>query len=242
MSGQEITDETLVAYLDGALPADAHADVEAALASDAGLAERLAGLGVDVGALKAGFDGLLAEAPTVALPPVTANSNWRPWQAAAAAALFVIGMAAGWGLSGDATPDWHQAVADYQVLYTTETLSATPLDAEARAAGLARVNERLGLTLDADALALDGMAFQRAQMLSHQGAPLAQIAFLDDNGAPIAFCIMKAEERAAREAIEIAGLSASTWAGGGFTYILIGPADASRLDAAAEILQSRMPG
>lgn len=242
MSGHEITDETLVAYLDGALSAEACAQVEAALASDAGLAERLAGLDVDMDALRAGLDGLLAQAPAVPLTPVPANSNWRPLQAAAAVALFVIGMGAGWGLTRDATPDWHQAVADYQVLYTTETLDAAPLDAKARAAGLTRVSERLGLALDAEKLALDGMTFQRAQMLRHEGAPLAQIAFLGDDGAPIALCIMRADEKTVRETIEIAGLNASTWAGGGYTYILIGPADAQRLDEAAKVLQSRMPG
>ena len=250
MSEHDITDETLVAYLDGALSDTEHARVDAALAADALLGERLAGLDLDTDALRDGFAHMLATAPAIAIPEpdasprpqLAANKNRSPLQAVAAAALLAIGIGLGWGLGSDnnSAPGWHKAVADYQVLYTTDTLAAVPVSAEARAQGLATVNRHLGMDLTEEQLALDGMALQRAQILSFEGAPLAQVAFLDNAGIPIALCIMQGDSSEARAQIEIAGLNAATWSGGGYSYILIGPTDAGKLDTAASVLQSRL--
>lgn len=60
-----IPDETLMAYVDGELDAVARAQVEAALAADPQLADRLARQQALVAQLRAAFDGVLAEP----LPP-----------------------------------------------------------------------------------------------------------------------------------------------------------------------------
>ena len=245
MRSEDYSDADLVAYLDGGLDAQTRASLEAAVDTDPGLGERLAALSLDTEALREGFAALLADAPDQALPPPVARPGWGIGRAAAAAALLVIGLGAGWALAprGEAG-HWHQAVADYQVLYTTETLAATPLPAEARASGLANASERIGLDLTEERLAVEGMTFQRAQVLSYQGAPLIQVAYLTDQGAPVAFCIMRAEDGgdAAPEGAEIAGLQAATWQRGGHAFILIGPVEGRAVRASAEALAARFAG
>ena len=245
MQPGEYSDADLVAYLDGGLDADTRASIEDAVATDPELAVRLGALSLDVDALRDGFDDLLGGAPDLEVPEPAPRRGWGFGWAAAAVALFAIGLGAGWGLAprGEAE-NWHQAVADYQVLYTTETLAATPLAAEARASGLANASERIGLELTEENLAVDGMTLQRAQVLSYEGAPLIQVAYLTDDGAPVAFCIMKAREAGSPDprGFEIAGLEAATWEAGAHAFILIGPVDDEALGAKARSLASRFQG
>lgn len=247
MTAETPTDEELVAYLDGALP-DAEADrIAQALARDGELAARLQALEVDMGALRAGFDDLVAGAPALSVPevpvhepaPAMSDGFWTLSRAAAVAVvMFGAGLGIGWSVAPTASaPDWHQAVADYQVLYTTATLTAVPMSDQGRAAGLAHVGHALGLALDESDVAIPGLTFQRAQILEHRGAPLAQLAYLDGAGNPVAFCFTRTggSDQASRS-VEISGLNAETWQQGGIGYILIGPAPAEDLRLAGQRL------
>lgn len=243
MTPDQITDEHLVAFLDGALDGAKHAAVAAALAGDANLRARLAALDLNLSALRDGFEAVLADAPPleIAVPPTPAI--WRPIHAAAAAAMLAIGFGLGWSGTQLGQPDpWHQAVANYQVLYTTQTLTATPLPPAAQEAGLRAVSAEIGLDLSKEALAVEGLDFQRAQILSHEGAPLIQVAYLTEDGAPVAFCFMRGQAVSDPEATTLSGLNASTWARAGYTFILIGPVDEAVLARAAQTLRDRLPG
>ncbi len=238
------TDEQLVAFLDGVGPADEAAAITGAAAEDASLAQRLADLSPDLEAMREGMAGVLTSAPSMTVPePAPRSSIWR-WATAAVVAAFALGFGMQTLLtSKDNTADWHQAVADYQVLYTAETVTATPLAAETRAAGLAHVSNRLGLDVTEADISVDGLTFQRAQILAHEGKPLAQLVYLDAEQRPIAFCIMRLGGETAEPAdTELAGLSATTWSKGGLDFIVIGPADPTHIRQAAEVLLTRLPG
>ena len=68
MERHDFTDEDLVGYLDGELSAERRAELEASLATDSALGDRLNALRVDTGAIQSAFDGLLGEAPGYRTP------------------------------------------------------------------------------------------------------------------------------------------------------------------------------
>lgn len=244
-----ITDEEIVAFLDGQLGPDRQGEIAMAAAADPAVADRIEELSPDLGAMRTGMDALLDHVPDLPVPEFrqATNDNRPGWSmsrvAAAAVVAFAVGLGAGFGaLHLDTTPGWHRAVADYQVLYTDETVTGTPLTPDLRAGGLQRVSTRMGLPLTEETLKVTGLGFQRAQMLEFEGEPLAQIVFLDGNEAPIAFCLMKATGGAEGLAdTEISGLNATTWSDGTYSYIVIGPAERSTIRDAAEELSTRLP-
>lgn len=239
------TDEDLTAFLDGESPEETSAAILQAVAEDPVLARRLDDLSPDLDVVRTGMESLLGSAPVLnAETPAPRGNFAMGWPAAAAAAVFALGIGLGTLYSDrSANADWHQAVADYQVLYTAETLTAAPIADDNRTAGLAHVSKRLGFELTEAELAVDGLTFQRAQILAHDGRPLAQLVYLDTNQNPIAFCIMRlGGQKTGFDETQIAGLNATTWSGGGLDFIVIGPADSAFIRQTAEKLGARMPG
>lgn len=244
-----LSDEDIVAYLDGVLPEETAAAITAARADDAELDARISALDVDLESVGSAMDRLLINAPDLPVvePADRSAVQIRPalaawgWRAVAAAVIFAAGIGTGTLFGSDpGAPDWRQAVADYQVLYTSETVTATPLDAARRAAGLAHVAARLGLDLDEGRIQVEGLTFQRAQILDFDGQALGQLVYLDQAGAPIAFCLMRAGEAdSPPRTISLAGMTASTWNAGGLGFIVIGPTQRDVIQSAAEELSAR---
>ena len=236
-----VTDEQLVAFLDGALSEAETAEIGLALTQDPELAGRLEALSVDLEPLQTGMAGVLASAPTLDLPSDQRRSAPLGSLAAAAAAIFAVGMAAGWALIPKGQPDWHQAVASYQVLYSEATVSAVPLGAEQREAGLAAVSKALGVTLTAESVAVEGLTFRRAQILEWNGAPLAQLVYQDADGRPIALCLHRVNSGPVdRQAVTLSGMNGVTWRRGDMGFIAIGPVKRADMDRIAERLWARV--
>ena len=144
-TGDMFTDEELTAFLDGVAEADLHARLEAALETDAALAARLAALDIPMAQLRAGFDLLAAQAPAApALPVAVVKPRRGLWAAAAAVLLaFGIGGIGGYQYRGaPPEPGWMAVAANYQVLYTRDTLDIPSPDAAVRAAMLQEVSQR----------------------------------------------------------------------------------------------------
>lgn len=211
------SDDDLRRYLAGEAPDELRQAIDAALEADQALVERLAALD-DFGAVLApAFDALLAKAPVADLQARLndvgavrgARAVDRRWAfasiAASVAAAFSVGIWAGRGPfappppeqppapppqpSAPARPPWLEAVAGYVRLYSAETFAAAPLSPAARARSLTALGEvtRLDLTPLA---AIDGLRFQRAEVLQLSGRPLGQVAYLDSAGQPLAVCIL----------------------------------------------------
>ena len=196
-----VSDETLVAFIDGELDAEQAREVEARIAADAELAQRLDSLCSGCRGLDEAFDALLAQAPVerlgASLAPATrpqASSQRsgvkRRWLAFAAAACLVLGMGADRLLLGalgghhDEEASWRQRVADYMSLYTVQTLDHLSVEDSLRQAQLTSVGARLGLALPAADLQLDGASLRRAQILEYDGVPIAQLTYLDERYGP----------------------------------------------------------
>jgi len=175
--------------------------------------------------------------------PVAANTNKAPrfaWPMGLAAS-FALGMVVMTALGpndstdvASATPDWVETVASYQALYTTETLSGAVQDRTVSSAILARARDELGVDLTG-ALDIEGLTFKRVQMLAIDGAPLIQMAYLDAEGRPFAFCLTMRDD-ADQDALSKMSwdLATSSWVEDGVGFVLVGGEDTDRVGEIAQ--------
>jgi anti-sigma factor RsiW len=260
----EPDDTDLVALIDGELEDATRKALEARLASDPELRARFERLAAGGLPFDSAFQTALNEAPIARMqarldalgagPEVA--TRWparirRIGVAAAAVALILLGWAIGRytplgphlePASVAAAPeqdpeDWRQAVADYMSLYSAETLAAVPSGGEAT---LPLLSDRLGVPLNAASVALPKLTFKRAQMLAYDGAPLGQVAYLDEADRPAAFCIIRNGAADAPVTTgEDGGLALASWARGGRGYVVIGRFSPERAAALANTLALR---
>lgn len=129
---------------------------------------------------------------------------------------------------------WRQAVADYQMLFTTESLTPD----QGGDAALALASERVGLPLDPATRAASGLQFRRAQLLAFKDKPLVQLAYLGDDGVPVAFCIIASNKPEAGAQYEVRnGLGIVHWIIGGYGLMVIGDLPEDRLNRIASDLR-----
>ncbi|SHF91527.1 Transmembrane transcriptional regulator (anti-sigma factor RsiW) [Kaistia soli DSM 19436] len=256
MAGTEHQDdETLTAFLDGELSPRDHGAVLERLGGDPGLRQRLEALQFSRQGLDAAFGAMLSVAPradleamldrALAQAPQPRRSApirsriWQTWQPRllAAAALIVVACLAGglgYSLGGANAPKaaegWHEAVAEYWALTTKATLALAPSPAT-RTQQLALAGDALGIPLTASAISLDGQSFRGAQLYEFNGKPLVQIAYLDPDYGPIAYCVIRNGKPGATSptSAEIGGFNVVHWSGDGFGRMVIGRAPAGRL-------------
>ena len=262
-----VSDETLLAYVDGELEPTAMAWVERCLAEDDDLRARLEQLragGRDLAKayrllldraplerLEAGLSALLAgEREARAVRPAR-----RPALAAAAAILLFLAGAAVDRLLVSPWPDrigqddaghakiWRDAVAEYISLYRSETFALVPHDPDQRARELAMLGARFDLALTPARIALPGARLKRAQLLGYGDAALGQIVFLDSQGRILAFCILaESGADAAPAGEERYGKRIVFWKSRGKAFMVIGDLPESRLREYAARLHRNLSG
>src|SRR5580658_6599333 len=175
-------DAEIVALLDNELDKDATASLLARLAADEALRNRYEELREARAPIVAAFDALIEKAPLSRLraalppdnapPPVLRPRAGTPFRdLAAGIAGFLLGAgAAAWIALSVASPgerrDWRSAVEDYTNLYSNETFSPLHPDAALAAAELSAVGSRVGANLTPATIALPGLRFTVAFMLS----------------------------------------------------------------------------
>ena len=252
MGAIPFTDEELVAFLDKALPSDRSAEIERTRTSDATVRERLIALEVDLDAICGAFDLHLGAAPVDDLRQrLAANSarsrspRIRDWRWIPLAAALFVGV--GLGASGRSilqrtqAPDWHTAVAEYQALYTTDTLKPLKTDPALVARQVQFAATVLGRPVKVDNLQVTGLELKRAQVLAFEHQPLIQFAYLDREQTPIAFCAMRTQ--APDEPVQISlinGLATAFWNRSGYGYMVIGGTDDSAIQAIAHTLEQHI--
>jgi anti-sigma factor RsiW len=246
-----LSDEELVGYLDGALSPDRRAEIDAIRAGDTTLEARLQALDLDVGAIRAALDAHLASAPVDTLRRRLAPRDMRPnrfsrwersWLRLAAAVL--IGAVLGYGghllVTGSPNSDWHVAVAEYQALYTTDTLKPLASDPAILKDQVSLAAAALGRPVTVDMLQVADLQLKRAQVLAFNNHPLVQFAYLDRAGTPIAFCAtLSAGNNATLESTKIEGLATAFWSKGGVSYMVIGGQETAMIDTIARVLEQR---
>ena len=202
--------------------------------------------------LAASLDELLTQAPLARLrAALSVGSPVRQPRIALRnlAAVITIGIlaagAAAWvalslGLLRE-RQDWRTAVVEYTNLYTNETFSPLNPDASLQAIELSALGARVGVNLTPESVALPGLRFTVAFMLSYNGAPLGVVAYVDPSGAPVLLCIIANDAPDAPMRSERRdNLSLAWWSRGGRSRLVIGRIPEERAVALAQTLEKRI--
>lgn len=220
----ELSDELLVAYVDGQLARKQTRAVDKVLDQDDVLAARVDALKHAHARLEAAFEAILAgeEADVSKVPVPQVDGLIISWSAvkialaglglAAALALAAVGY--GWPVSfpelgflprlGERSPEievavtppanWQEEAARAHALLSRETLEVG-LESQANYGFVAfQLAKILGTDPKIPNLEVQGFRFMRAQILRYGGEPLTQILYLGVTGGPLALYAMKGGE------------------------------------------------
>jgi anti-sigma factor RsiW len=250
-------DAELVALIDNELDESRRTALLARLAADEGLRQRYDALRETSKPLAASFEALLEQAPVArlraALPaegPIrlrrTRFGGVALRELAAGLVLGAIAAAAGiWAASTfgllDGREDWRTAIAEYTHLYTDETFSPLNPDAAQQTAELKGVGAMVGANLTPENIALPGLRFTSAFMLSYDGSPMGVLAYVDPTGAPVLHCLLANGATDAPTRSERRGdLSLAWWARDGRSHLVIGHIGEERALSLAQTIEKRV--
>jgi anti-sigma factor RsiW len=171
----------------------------------------------------------------------------RMWLAAAfVAGAFCAGLVqqlGGWpGPSGNhaatvastGVQSWMGVAADYQQLYTRDTVANLTPDPTKLANTVAAIREDDGIRLRMPDLRRAGMTFKTVERLRYNGKPLIQMVYLPEHGTPVALCVMKdsrPDQSIAQR--EMNGMTVVSWRQNELAYALIGEPGAGDLSKIA---------
>ena len=249
-------DERLAGLIDNELDEDERSALLERLAQREALRSRLAAIRRDRDRLVASFDALLGQAPLERLraaipaaeaePPAPQKRGsfaWLELAAGIAVGLLLAGAASwvGFGVGSRGERDnWRQAVVEYMELYTPDTFALANPDSAAEARQLQAVSAQVGVDLAPEKVAVPGLRYRTALNLSYDGAPLAEIAYTDADGAPVLFCVIaNGKPDAPARTVIRERLSYVTWSGGGRSYMFVARMPEQRVADLAQGLAAR---
>ena len=250
----ELSDELLVAYVDGQLARKQTRAVEKVLDQDDVLAARLDALKQAHARLEAAFEAILAgEEMDVSAVTVPQNDGLRiSWRAikitlaalGIGAALAAAAAGYGWPLSlpglgsemqlevlppnpATAAKDWHEEAARAHALLSRQTLEVG-LESQANDDFVAfQLAQILGANRKLPNLEPQGFRFVRAQALRFGDQPLTQILYLGRQGGPLALYAKKGEGDgpATLSQGQVDEVRTVAWSEDGISYLLAGDVD-----------------
>jgi anti-sigma factor RsiW len=249
-------DAELVALIDNELDDSRRTALQARLAADERLRQRYEEFRQTGAPLVACLDELLMQAPLARLraalpaeePPRLPSRRFSGITlrdlAAGMIGILAAGAAAWVALSLGLLrerQDWRTAVVEYTNLYTNETFSPLNPDASLQAIELNALGAKVGVNLTPESVALPGLRFTVAFMLSYNGAPLGVVAYVDPSGAPVLLCIIaKDAPDATMRSERRDNLSLAWWSRGGRSRLVIGRIPEERAVAFAQTLEKRI--
>lgn len=249
-------DELIVAYLDGELDAVSKLAVEDRVNSDSAFRGRFEFLASNTVPMGTAFTTLLDDAPVermksklpAALSQIDQSPALPTRRRLLAAACLMVGVLAGGGLvrllSSDedaSSQNWRAVVADYMQLYSPDTLSNLSDDPSVKADQIARVASVMQLPLTTQGLMISDIPFKRAQLLTFDKKPLAQIAYLDPKYGPMALCITHSSTgKTGFQREQRLGMNIIFWSSTSHSFMLIGRNPPEQIEAIAGQLQSRL--
>lgn len=155
--------------------------------------------------------------------------------AAAVVIVFAAGLLAGPHLLGPSAPEktkwavWVDRIANYQALYSRDTLYMPTPPAQRRQWQMTRVSKALGNTVAAPDLS--DASYKYARLYAIDGEALAQIAYLPDKGEPFSLCLMKtAKADHGPRYTQAHGMNVATWRHGGVAYVIVGDMERPKMD------------
>jgi anti-sigma factor RsiW len=247
-------DERLIALIDNELDDEARASLTARLAEEPALRARYGALRRSRDALASAFETLLGRAPVerlgATLAPAASASLARRARSGLIelAAAFVLGAivagAAGWMAfsrgEGESAEDWRAAVVEYAKLYTPATFAFPSPDIALATKQLQAAGEKIGLDLTPQNIDVHGLDYKTAINFAFAKKPLAEIAYTNEKGEPVLFCVTANGAEDARTRAEMrAGFSTVSWSHGGRSYMVVAQQPQDRVAALAQTFAAR---
>src|SRR5262245_30402861 len=239
----ELSDELLIAYVDGQLAGKQSSAIERVLAHDDVIARRVAALKKAHRRLEAAFDAVLAgeEEAAVSHPVPPSPGLLIPWHTLIKAGLAAAGivLAIGLFLAGHGSPDrtasgaggeyvgsvpqdWREEVLRAQALLGRASLEIG-LDSQGNQDFIAfQLGRAIGTAFTPPDLGKEGYRFARAQILNFGAEPLAQLPHLGASGAALEPHVKKGGADSAPEPKRYGALEGVAWSQGGVAYLLGG--------------------
>jgi anti-sigma factor RsiW len=252
-----VTEDELHAYVDGELPMDRRAAVEAWLSAHPEDAARVAAWRLQAEAIRARFSNTIHETipERLKIEALTrSRRNWRAIAAAMVALAFLVGGVAGWmarsttevvAAIGDPADDLAQHALAAHKLYIGEIRH--PIEVEANAAHLTPwLSSRIGMPLRLPDFSAFDLKLLGGRLLPGEGSPAALLMYENGSGDRITFYISKLQQpQMSFRYYTSDNVAAIRWVVGGYGYVVSGPADKMRLKelarAAFEQLENRAP-
>ena len=231
----------LQAWVDGRLPPDRQAAVDAYLADHPGEAARLHAYRAQNSELHMLFDKVLDAPVPFDLPPappqVPARAAWRlpAWQRRAAMVAVVVGAglaggAAGWTLRGKGmdAPAYAMATLARQAalahaVYTPEVKHPVEVGADQQQHLVAWLSKRLGKQLRPPQLTRQGYELVGGRLLPGDTGPVAQFMYTDGSGRRMTLYVSSGESGKDDTAFRFAqegNVAVFYWIDGSFGYAL----------------------
>ena len=232
MSRRDVSEADLHAWLDGELPQERRAEVDAYIAANPDDAARLEAYRRNQQALAARFAPVLEEDIPVRL------SQWRRMRprlsltAAAMVGWFVLGGIAGWYLHGlksgefrSETPSWARRAAVAHVVYSPEVRHPVEVAADQEEHLTRWLSKRLGAPLKVPRLETVGFALVGGRLLPGDQGPVAQFMYQDAQGQRLTLYVRTNREQNRETAFRFAqegNVRQFYWIDRGLGYALSG--------------------
>jgi anti-sigma factor RsiW len=194
MNEARIPDADLMAFVDDRLADDRRAAVEAALAEDPSLAERLEAYRAQSAGLRAAFDPVLEEPVPVGLLDATRPRRRRGWALAAGLLWALLGGLGGWAISEVYGPAARapraeeplpQRAAIAHAVYSPEVRHPVEVGADQEAHLVAWLSKRLGAKVRAPNLESVGYRLIGGRLLPGESGPVAQFMYQCEKGTRV---------------------------------------------------------
>lgn len=252
----ELSDDLLVAYVDGQLADKQTHAVAKVLEQDDVLARRVHALQDAHGRLEAAFEAILAgEELEVAPPPAPPRAGFFvPWSIAVKAGLAGTGIVAAsifliatFGLpravpaptreasvaapeyTGSVAQSWEEQAARAQSMLSRAGLEVGLESQSNRDLVAFQLGQAIGRAVTIADLDEHGFRFVRAQLLRTGEEPLAQLLYLGPAGAPLALYAKRGAIGAAPVFKRHGPIGSVAWSEKGVSYLIAGEEDKVRL-------------
>lgn len=246
----ELSDELLVAYVDGQLARAQTKAVEKVLKQDEVIARRVDALKEAHSRFESAFEAILAgELNEITLradpyvrttEPVVAQAKGK--RIANGVLIAILAALAGYAVPlilPELTPvryvlpkqtarlpsSWQDDVARTQSLLTRSSLEVGLNSQGNRDLVAFELAQAIGPSLKVPNLDPQGLKLVRGQLLQYRGKPLGQILYLGTRGAPVALYAMPSEASSEPEFTMAGDIGMVSWSEGGISYLLAAQAD-----------------
>ncbi len=258
----ELSDELLVAYVDGQLAPEQARGVDKVLAQDGVIAQRVEALKLAHGRLECAFEAILAgevgeimaTTPTMPLPVARPRGNGLVKIGVATVVtglvLFALVAGYGWPLGQQPAavappvplskrvemepPSWQEEVLRAQALLSRASVEVGLESQDNFDLVAFQLAQAIGPAVKLPKLQAQGLKFMRAQLLRFDGKPLAQMLYLGAERAPLALYAMRGGGKTGPLFRREGAIGSVSWKDDGIAYLLAGEEDEATLLRLAE--------